>query len=297
MINSSCSTTLAKKIYEEIFYLEPLQDKIDLDGYCEKKLKIEFPNLSDPEIADELENILEKVKFRINKRKEYCEKQCIAPEYELAEYPPNLLLHYSFKYNEPPLLSFLRKQNRQVLKGINEMSWDSFEYLCKHLLEINGVKPLTLTKRNQEGIDFCGLYDIGSYTTYSSSMIIPKTFTIKIVGQVKHYPIEKIKPREIKSFSTYCDDVKNEKERVIKKLPTWFNEAKRPVLGVFITLSAFTRGTIGHSENEWIVLRDGEQVVEDIIKSPYSENWVKSIGEKLTFDKESFLKSFEKNNT
>jgi len=291
MINSSDVNNLAKNICKEI--LESTQNIIDLDKYCTENLKHNFPDISNLEIADELDKIVGKVKFHINKRNEYCKNQGIAPEYEFNDYPPNVLLRYSVKYKEPQLISFLRKQRGSLLKAINKMHWQSFEYFCKHLLESNKVSPVKLTKVNQEGIDFCGLYAIGKHV---SSVVIPKNFKIRIVGQVKHYS-NKINPKLVRAFNTYCEDVKNEKEDIIKDLPEWFTKNKTPVLGIFMTTSDFTSRAIEYAKKEWIILRKGEQIVECLIESPNIRHWFKNEGGYLTFNRASFLESFEKSDT
>jgi len=61
MLTSSDTTTLAKRIYKEI--LESTEDKIDLDEYCAVKLELVYPDLSDLQIADELDEIVKKLNF------------------------------------------------------------------------------------------------------------------------------------------------------------------------------------------------------------------------------------------
>jgi hypothetical protein len=286
---SSDITKLARIIFKEI--VESDKDNIDLDKYCAEKLKSVYRNISDLEIADELEEVVEKVKFYINKRKEYCDSQGITPEYEFNDYPSNTLFRYSIKHKEDVWLSFLRRHKKNLQKAINKMSWKDFEKLCEHLLEINGVEPVILTRVNQEGIDFCGLYNIGSYI---SSMIIPQFFQIKIVGQIKHYS-DKIQPKLLRSFYTYCESIKNREDNIIRKLPNWFNEAKTPVLGIFITTSDFTKGAIKFAKKEWIITKNGEQFVEDLIKSPKRQMWIsQNRNSRLTFDKNAFLQFFTK---
>jgi hypothetical protein len=288
MLTSFQITKLAKDIFEEILKLT--QDKINLNEYCAKKLKSVYSKLSELEIAEELDRIVAKVTFYMDKEKERCKSLGITPAYEFNDYPPNVLFRYSIKHKEPLLLSSLRKQKRVLLRTINQMSWQSFEYLCKHLLEISGVKPLELTNVNQEGIDFCGLTKIGCDTC---SGIIPKNFKIRIVGQVRHFS-KKISPSSVRTFNTYCKDVKNKNEDILRKLPNWFTKTETPVLGIFITTSSFTKGVNKYTKKEWIILRNGEQVVEDLInKSPYNKDWLKNRGGELTFDQKYFLEFFK----
>ena len=283
MINSSDVNILAKDIYTRI--KNSNLNIIELDKYCAEIMKDKYPNLSDLEISDELDKIIEKVKFYIKKEIKEFKDRGIAPDYEFNNYPPNVLLRYSLKHEESPLIASIRKERVSLQKAINEMHWQSFECFCKYLLESDGVSPLSITKVNQEGIDFCGFYNIGKL---ASSVIIPNNFKIRIVGQVKHYS-RKINPQSVRAFNTYCEDVKNEEENIIKDLPCWFTKHKTPVLGIFMTTSDFTRSAIEYANKEWVLLKKGEQIVECLIKSPANKNWFSKDGR---FSKLSFLAYF-----
>lgn len=279
---------LAKKIYSEI--IGSTKDTVDLNKYCSKKLKDINTKISDLEIAGKLDEIVVKVKYYFNKRIEYCENKGITPEYEFNYYPPNVLFRYSKKYKELPYISLLRKQNKTMKTEINKMSWKSFEHLCAYLLGINGISPIKLTEVNQEGVDFVGIYNIGKDIT---SIIIPTSYKVKIVGQVKHSS-RKIIPEKVRSFTTYCDQIKNREKELVKNLPNWFNASKLPVLGIFMTTSDYTRGVDRFAENKWLILRNGDQIVDNLIKTPLSKEWVKNIKGKLIFDSNSFLNTFKK---
>jgi len=287
MLDSSTKINIAKQITEEIW--KSTEDKIELSKYCEIKLKDTLPSLNAMQIGDIIDEIVEKVSFYINKKIEHCKEIGIAPNYEFNDLPRDGLFRYSLKYKESPLISFLRKQKQSLLKLINKMPWQSFEHLCTRLLQIYGVNPIKVTKVNQEGIDFCGLYNIGNQSNF---MIIPKSFKIKVVGQVKHYS-NKIQPKSVRSFNTYCEDVKHEKTEIMNSLPSWFAKNKAPVLGIFITTSDFTKATIIYARKEWIILKNGEQVLEDLIKSPLNKNWIQNKNGQLVLNEDLFYETFK----
>jgi len=277
---------LAKLISKEIW--NSTQDQIDLYEYCAAKLKNTYPGLSKLQINDELDNIIAKVKFYINKRIEHCKKQGTTPEYEFNDYPPDILFRYSLKHREEPSLSTLRKQRPEILRAIKEMPWKKFEYLCKHILEINGVIKSYLASQHQEGIDFYGLVDIDKYFPG----VLFKGCKLRIIGQAKRLSKE-VGPNWIRSFKTYLDDVHNKKEDVLKKFPAWFTEIKAPILGIFITTSKFTKGAFKYAKREGIILRNGEQIIEDLIKSTESQTWLsQDKNGRSTFDKNAFLQFF-----
>ncbi len=61
-----------------------------------------------------------------------------------------------------------------------------------------------------------------------------------------------------------------------------------------MTTSSFTKSAINYAEKKWIILRNGEQVIECLIESPNIGRWFKKGGD---FHKESFLGYFEEHNT
>lgn len=288
MINLD-KTKLAKLIYEDI--RKSNEDKIDLDKYCAQRLKIVNPDISDLEIADELDEIVEKVKFYINKRKEHCESQGITPEYEFNHYPANFLIHYSIKYGESICVSQLRKHKKDIINIINRVHWHEFENLCKYALKQKGISQIKLTTKNQEGIDFCGLFNIGNCPSMG---FIPPNFKIRVIGQVKHYT-KKISPSLIRAFHTYYESIQQGDPAIIRKLPPWFNQIKSPILCIFMTTSDFTRRANDYAEKEWIILKNGEQIAEDLITSPDANKWllIDKHGQYI-FNKKAFKNTFNK---
>ena len=279
---------LAKDIFENGI-LKSKKEKIDLNILCSEKIKIKQPKINELQISDHSEQLIKKITQYVNKRKNNCESQGLRPEYEFADYSSTILLRCGINCGESPAIYFLRKNNKELFKTINKMSWNYFEKFCKKLLEINNISKIELTKKNAEGVDFCGLYPLGKYF---HSTIIPANFKIRIVGQIKHWS-KKVNPKEVRSFSTYCTDIKNGEKTAIKDLSEEFKENKAPILGIFLTTSSFTKSALRFAEKEWIILKNGNQIVEDIINSPNINKWVKNKGDKLVFDKDLFLKSFE----
>jgi hypothetical protein len=282
-------TALARKIVDEIWASN--NDRIYVNTYCEEKINTIYSSLGSLTISDLTESIIKKVVFYVNKKIDHCKTECTSPPFEFNHYPPNTLIRYSIKHEENPLMHILRKHKKELQGTINQMSWKSFEQLATYLLEVNGVSPITLTKVNQEGIDFCGLYDLGKY---AQSLIIPQNLKARIIGQVKHYNT-KINPSLTRAFATYCQSIKHNDQSIIQNLPGWFKDSKSPVLGIFITTSDFTKRARDYAQKEWIILKHGEHVIEELIKSPNNKNWLSNDKTgSLTFDKKLFLESFKK---
>lgn len=286
---------LVKTIVDDIY--NSSLDEINLQSYCENKIKQYFKNshYNDLKILDILDEILEKVKGKINNKIQNDYNKGLISKYEFINYPNNTLQSYSKKHKEQFPVSFLRTNITQIIKTINNekyISWQKFEILFKYILSFNGVEKMELTKTNQEGIDFFGIYNMGKSI---SSIIIPTNYSVKIVGQVKHYS-KKIEPEQIRAFQTYCEDVKNNKENIVKSIPKWFKDSVLPVLGIYMTTSDFTKGTKIYANEEWMVLRNGLQIVESLIQSPFNKKWIIKKNGVYIFDKKIFSTTFEKNN-
>lgn len=288
MLSNSEITKIAKIILKEI--KDSKFDKIDLEKYSYDKLKKHFPNLSAFQLIDENQVLLKKTKFYICKWIEDCKKDGISPAYEFNEFPEYLLISYSIKHKEDLRISELRKQKKELIQAINKISWQKFEFLCKYILEQNGIYPIQLTAKNQEGIDFCGLFDTGKYLT---TRLLPANFKIRVIGQVKHFS-NKISPVLIRSFHTYYLSVQRGDQNLVKKLPTWFLSVKSPILCIFMTTSGYTRRAVNYAEQEWIILKTGEQIAEDLIKSSDTREWFSQKNGKQIFNERLFTKFFGK---
>lgn len=280
-------TKVAKQIASEAWNSH--KDMIDLEELCEEKLKDSFPGISDLQISEILDDLLSKVKNYINKEISSCENKGTTPPYEFNDYPPNMLFSHSLKHKEDTRLAFLRKHHREIGTVMKQMNWRNFEYLCKHLLQINGVVKSFVTRGTKEGgIDFYGLLDIDKYL----SGILLKDLKVRIIGQAKCHSKE-VGEGWIRKFYTHLEDFLKKEGRGIKNLPKWFIEVKTPVIGIFAATSTFTKGAITYAKKKGILLREGDQITEDLIHSPKADGWFQR-GENgnLIFKQELFMKSF-----
>lgn len=280
-------TKLAKKIENEI--ISSGKAKIDIEEYCKKKLKDTYKNLSNLQIADILNNCVEKVERYFRKKIEDSKFRGVPPEYEFIVYPPHVLYRHN-QLDGENRFSFRRKYRKKILKLIQEMKWRDFEFLCKHLLEINKITPAGVTSKVKEGgVDFYGLLQMDRFSTG----VLLKDVKIRIIGQAKRYS-NVVGEEKVRNFWTHYKEFSSGEGRAIKKLPKWFTQPQAPVLGFLITTSKFSRDAKEYAKKRDIILRDGEQVVEDLIKSPRAEEWFSYKEGKQVFDETLFMKFFGK---
>lgn len=259
-------TKFAKEISEEIIK-NCSEDNIDLEKVCYDKLKKLFPRLSTFELTDKSLILLKKIRILIERYIDNCKEQGIKPAYEFNNYPQNLLIRYSVKYKEDLWVSELRRHKKVLVQAVDRLSWQDFENLCKFILQKKGIFPIQLTRRNQEGFDFCGLFNISNYIPF-----IPPNFRVRVIGQVKHYS-KNVAPPVVRSFHTYSLSIQRGEKVVVKNLPRWFLSTRSPFISIFMTKSGFTQSAVAFAENEWIILKKGEQIIEDIINLPEAKDW------------------------
>ena len=261
---------------------------VEVDKWLSQKLKVGF-NLNDLSICEILDEAKSKIDDYIKKKISNYKNRYLFPKYEFDDFLPNTLIVPS-EIKEEPHLSFLRKVFPEIRAAIDKMDWRKLECAGKHLLEINGALEAGVTRATKEGgIDFYGLFDI------PTQRIFLRNSKFRVVGQTKHRSTHlKVGEEEIKKFAKDYEDFRNKRGKAIEILPDWFVKIKTPVLGAIITNSEFTRDAKSYAKRESIILRDGEQITEDLIHSRRSHEWfyIGKDGSNI-FNEEVFLHSFK----
>lgn len=276
----------AKKLVKDI--LSSNEDKVNLEEYCEKKLGEKYKNLSRWKIGELSPKFVNKVKSLFDKYIADSENRGIIPEYEFVEYPPNTLFKYDLIHENR--FSFIRKHRKEILKTMLKMNWRSFEFLCEHLLKINNILISGVTGGTKEGgVDFYGLLEMNRFATG----VLLKDAKIRIIGQAKRYQ-DVIDDKEVRNFKTHRDELLQNIGRAVSKLPSWFTTSSAPLLSFFIVTTRLTRGAKTYAKANSIILKDGEQVVEDLIKSIHARGWFFRKKGKLFFSEKLFLDFFKK---
>jgi hypothetical protein len=280
------SRSQIKEIAKEIWELN--DEIIELESFCETKLRELYPAITDLQVPEVLDEFLPKIKSLIDKRIASSRDRGIPPNYEFDNRLPNTLRSYSSKCENNYLT---RKYRKEIKAAISSMDWKSFEHFCKHILEINRIISASVTQVVKEGgIDFYGLLDMGEYIP----TVLFKNVRLRIIGQAKHHSgDEKVGEGEIRKFKTHYSDFQSGKGRGMEALPEWFTEMRTPVIGMLVTNTDFTGDAEKFAEENGIILRDGDQITEDIIHSPRSNEWFHTgkDGNRI-FNQQLFLRSF-----
>lgn len=284
-MDKSILSKLAKEVVADI--LSSDKDRVSIEEYCRKKLEETCKGCSNLQIAEILSSLVEKVKYHFKKIEEDKYNRGVEPEYKLVEYPSDTLLRYDLHGENG--LSYIKKYRKEILNTICKMNWRSFEFLCGHLLDINNIIISGVTGGTKEGgIDFYGLLEMNRFSTG----VLLRDAKIKIIGQAKRYK-NVVGHTEVRVFKTHRDELLQNTGNAIKKLPSWFIESKDPLLSILVVTTKFTRGAKTYAKKNNIILRDGEQVVEDLIKSTHAREWFSLKDGTLIFDEVLFMKFFK----
>jgi len=250
-------TKIIREIANEIWSsTEPV---IDLETSCETLLKKHLPDISNREICEVSEDVERKVTSHLRRQIALCREKGITPRYEFGEVGNVLYRARLIQVDE-------------IKSKIKNTNWKNFEDLCKHLLEINGVEGVGTIKRSKEGgIDFYGLLRMDKFI----ERILLKGLEVRIIGQARHWSANrKVGEAEIKLFAKQYYDFRSGKGRGQKAVPEWFRKLKSPIVGIFVTNAECTEGAYTAAKEEGIILKNGDQIAEDLIHTPELDKWL-----------------------
>ena len=260
---------------------------VDLLKFCEGKLKELNPEITDLEIADEIDEVLSRVKHQVEKKITSFHEKGLPPNFEFDDCLPNILRRYGSDKNN----NWIRKYQTQIRRAIKVINPTSFEYFCKHILECNGIVSYVTQRARDGGVDFYGLLEMHNY----ARTVFLRSVKLRIIGQAKRYSgNNKVGEGGIDEIRTKYSDFKAGRGRAFKILPDWFKESNYPVILMVVTTTGFTTDAEKSAALDNVILRDGDQITEDIIHSPKVEEWFEldKHGNRK-FNRELFFESFE----
>ncbi len=278
-----------KQIAIEIWDLS--SETVDLEGFCERKLRELNPEIGELEVADEIDGILSEVTHQLNKKIDSFKEKGIPPNFEFDDYVPKILRRCSSNNGNNDWLRFVRRWRNEIKAAIKNMDPITFEHFCRHILQINGIVSFVTKPSRDGGVDFYGLLEMRNYT----QKVFLSSVKLRVLGQAKHHSGEdKVGGATIDEIRTKYDDFNRGQGRAVDILPCWFTVLSLPIMAMVATNTDFTSGARQSAERDNIILRDGDQITEDIIHSPKSKQWFHTnIDGNKIFEQQLFLESFK----
>lgn len=278
-----------KQIAIEIWDLR--NETVDLERFCEIRLKELNPEIGELEVADEIDGIMSEVTHQLNKKIDSFREKGIPPNFEFDYYSQNILRRCSANNGKNYWIRFVRRWRSEIKAAIKHMDPRTFEHFCGHILQTNGIVSFVTKPSRDGGVDFYGLLEMRNYT----QTVFLNSVQIRVLGQAKHHSgDDKVGESTIDEIRTKYDDFKRGQGRAADVLPRWFTVLTLPIMAMVATNTDFTSGARQSAERDNIILRDGDQITEDIIHSPKSKQWFHTnIDGNKIFEQQLFLESFK----
>lgn len=260
--------TFVEKVWEY-----PTDSIVELPDELQKQLIAE--GNSELEAIALTERMMPRVRILILEKIQKCEIKRITPNFRFSESSSNRLVGILISEQEEQLKQKLRHR-KELHNLIKDLKWDKFENLCVYTLVLTGFEKYSVGKRTKDGgLDFFGLYPMRFLPSYGGFLMDLK---FRIFGQAKHRTQSSVSGKEVYAFyAQFKEDFLYEKgvayDYVSSNCP-WFFEAKGPIVPMVMTNARFTKGAEEFANRKGIIVREGPQIVEDIIRLAKTETWL-----------------------
>jgi hypothetical protein len=255
---------------------EELQKSLEADG----KTELEAIALA--------EKMLPRVRALLSEKIQNYERKRVTPNFRFSDSSNNRLVGILISEKEEQIrLKF--KHRKELSSLINNLKWEKFESLCACTLQLCGFEKYQVGKGTKDGgLDFFGLYPLQSLVKYKGFLT---DMRLRVFGQAKHRSRASVTGDEVRSFYTHYKDFLDEKGTAytyVSQNWPWFLEAKGPLAPMIITNRRFEKGAEEFADRKGIIIREGSQIVEDIIQLSKIETWLTLEREKYIFAPNKF---------
>jgi len=121
--------------------------------------------------------------------------------------------------------------------------------------------------------------------------------SFRVFGQAKQHMKSLVSGDEVRVFYTHYEEFLNERGvawEFVSSNCNWFLEAKGPLTPMIVTNRHFSRGAEEYASYRKVILREGAQIVEDIIRLAKTEIWLNSEEGRLIFAPSKFESYLDK---
>ena len=216
------------------------------------------------------ERIRYKVLKEIRRKIESCYSRNLTPKYVFKRDPFKsekndcVLVRYDYflaKRNigdgKKQRKEIIVKYRSYILETIKSLSSKEFECFGAYLLRLYGAKYCSITKQTSDGgIDFYGFLD---FPDKDLGFALLRNTRLILIGQAKKWE-NNIDINQLKLFWANCKDLN------LNEFFSFYSEEVYQCFPIFITTSKFTKGAIKYANRYRIIIKDGEQVVEDFVE-------------------------------
>lgn len=224
-------------------------------------------------IMRKLDSDLKHIEKILIKKIDNCVKREVIPNYDFVR-PSTKILKGCF-LTEREETRYLLLYRNQIRKVINELDWRGFEKFSCYILKLYRFEKYAVGKGTKDGgLDFFGYKPHSTGLKYGGLL---NSLNTRIFGQSKHYDSNVGEPEVHKFFSQYWGFERSQDRafEYVSQHETWFIEIEGPISAVMMTNRFFSDNAQSLAKRRGIILRDGEQLVEDLIHLHDKEPWLK----------------------
>jgi len=243
------------------------------------------------ELADELQKSLEAegnteleaieravqmvpcVKAILYKQIQYCEEKKVTPNFRFSRTSDNRLIGMLISEKDVEVRLKLRHR-KELQRLINNLKWEKFENLCFYTLETLGFKSAIGRRRQDGGLDFFGLWPLQDQLRYKGFLT---DMNLRVFGQAKHRRRSPVNGDEVRSFLSHFEDFQNKRGvayEFVHAKHKWFLDGLGPLTPMVMTNTRFERDAEEWAGLKGIILREGSQIVEDIVRLAEPTAWL-----------------------
>ncbi|EJR82317.1 restriction endonuclease [Bacillus cereus] len=249
---------------------------VDIVDIIEKVLGKLDHTLSNGQKVELAFNIKDRVRFQLDKYLTSCVEKRIQPCFRWGEFDKDIII----SIHNPGLVSGSEPEEAkyrltgEIQKYLKQIDPALFEKLGQQLLEFINCVAFTTRTSKDHGIDFGGILKVCPVeegTDYEINARLLQKFSIRIVGQAKRYSND-VEVKEVRELQGITHDAiidrivkQNEGEATAEIL----RKKSYPIVLMFITTSGYTRGAKDFASDVGMILMDGEQIAQSLLKMGY----------------------------
>ncbi|MDR2700035.1 MAG: restriction endonuclease [Nitrososphaerota archaeon] len=239
------------------------------------------------EAIEAADKCLEQVYTLIVEKINYYQQKKVKPNFSFGDESKYSLIGAAVSEKDPQVQIRLLHRNK-LFTYIATLDWKLFENLCANSLRLSGFLKVDVGRRTSDGgLDFFGVKPLG--TKDYSGCTADRHY--RVFGQAKRRTKDSIQHDEVRIFVSEFDDFKQDVGSAydyVKSEHKWFIEAQGVLDAMFVTNTRFEKGAKQYAHRKKIQLREGIEIVEDIVRLAKIDDWLKIEDGKYVFAPDHF---------
>jgi len=234
-------------------------------------------DLDSDTVLEGFDHLTQFVFKHIQSKIQECDIRGIKPKYQISSISTDVLIPQ------------IDTDEHTLRAGIDKLSWRAFEHLCVHVMSVTGICKCEATSATRDqGIDFVGVLELKRLVPSS----IWHDVQIRLLGQTKYYS-SIVGQETVRLFHADITAFSRGEGRAFNFAPDWAKNTYMAQLGFIFALTGFSQGAKDYAALHSIMLKDVEQIIQDLLSSDTKTPGLLGQGQHMRFDEKLFLNHFE----